>query len=273
MIEAHHLSELEITASLLPGAPRPTCAVPGCVACAARLDEAHGAAREFHDRMPQTLAQVRARMARHAPAPWWRGWTGRLLAGPLAVAAAVAIAFALWPGQRTEPSGGGPDLRAKGSREDVRVFVRRGDAVHRLAELGAVQPGDALRFVVDPHGARFVLIMSIDGARRISTYYPFDGSASAALPARAGQVELDGSVVLDDTIGDERIWVLLSDEPVAVDRVRPELARLAEQGVVAAQAADDGAVTAGLPGVRAVSVRLHKVASPMGSAGSAIGRP
>jgi hypothetical protein len=259
MTEPRHLSEVEIAASLMSGARRPVCPVPGCVSCAAKLDEAHLAAREFHTHvLPATLPQIRGRLS-HAG----RGWSAwpRWLVAPLAAAATVAIVLAVWPHERAGP----PDdvvLRAKGgadARDQVEIFVQRDHAVHRLAPGDAVQPGDALRFVVDPGAARFVLVVSIDGALQVNTYYPFDGTASAALPPGPAPVALDDSVILDGVLGDERVWVLLSAAPVTVDSVRPQLLRLASAGAAAVAVADGDALTRGLPGVAAITLRLHKV--------------
>jgi hypothetical protein len=236
-----HLSQHAITASLVPGAARPRCEVPGCTACEAALDEAHGAARDFRDQiLPRTLPAIRARLER--PAPWWRAkWW---LTGPLAMAAAAAVALAVWP-RAPEPAvhGGDPVITAKGgpSDDDLRIFVKRGGAVHRLAGDGAVQPGDSIRFVVEPRGARYALVVSLDAKGAYSVYAPFDGAASLALAGGELPAELPDSVVLDDTLGDERLWLVLSDAPISAAAVRPQLER-------------GGQVS----GARVIAVTLHK---------------
>ena len=267
----HHLSDLEITASLVPGATRPRCGVPDCTACEARLDEAHAAARAFHAGSPQRLATLQRRMAKRSPVRWWQGDARRWLAAPIGAVVMAGVALALWARSHDArvadpPVAAGPVIRTKGAHtagDDVRMFVSRAGVAHRWSPGDAVQPGDAIRFVVDPRGTRYVLVVSIDGARKISTYYPFDGEASAGLPAVAGPVELDGSIVLDETLGDERIWVLLSAEPLAAGQLRPALAQLAARGTAAVLAAPDDILIDGLvgqSGVRAVSLALHKVA-------------
>lgn len=236
-----HLSEHAITASLLPGAARPRCEVPGCTTCEAALDEAHGAGQTFREQiLPRTLPAIRARIER--PAPWWRAkWW---LTGPLAMAAAAAVALAVWPRAPEVPvHGGDPVLIAKGgpSDDDLRIFVQRDGAVHRLAEDRRVQAGDSIRFVVEPRGARYALVVSLDAAGTYSVYAPFDGTASLALAGGELPAELPDSVVLDATLGDERLWLVLSDAPVTAAAVRPQLER-------------GGAVS----GARVIAVTLHK---------------
>lgn len=288
---SRHLTEIEIAGSLLPGAPRPSCEVAGCTACAARLDEAQAAARAFHDRvLPRSLPQLRAR--REAASRWWR--MPHWLAGPLVFAAAAVIAVAVWPrAGGVSPPGAGSDpapyIGHKGGIPGLRVFARRGGAVRELVDGSAVEPGDAIRFVVDPRGGqypvdpssgvypvappegRYALIVSIDGAGHTSVYYPFDGTASAPLPASSAPIELDGSVVLDDVLGNERLWALLSAEPLQVEQIRPQLARLAGQGNAAIAAAGSLALTAGLPGVRATTLRLAK--QPRGTSEAPVPSP
>jgi len=252
MTEARHLSEHQISASLMPGAARPVCPVAGCTRCAAALDEAHGAARTFHDQiLPRTLPAIRARLERRAP--WWRArWW---MTGPLAVVAAAAVLVAVWPrapASLGQAERGDPVLIAKGgaSSDDVRVFVKRDGAVHRLA--GDVHPGDALQLVVEPRGARYVLVVSLDAAHQLTVYAPFGGSASAPLAASALPVALPDSIELDATLGDEEVWVVLSDAPVGVAQARSLFGHADPAGAVVE--------LPGLPGARAIRVMLHKTA-------------
>jgi hypothetical protein len=84
-------------------------------------------------------------------------------------------------------------------------------------------PGDALRFVVQPGGLPYLLIVSRDGAGHLTVYYPFGGSRSAELKSE-GRNELPGSVELDATPGEERLFALFSRRPLEAARVTSRLA-------------------------------------------------
>jgi hypothetical protein len=106
------------------------------------------------------------------------------------------------------------------ANRDGRVF-----AVHDGIELAA---GDRIRFAVIPAGARYLLVASVDGLGVATIYYPYDGAGSA--PVKGDRVEPDGSIVLDAAPGPERIYALLSDEPLAADAVRAQLRAVARDG-------------------------------------------
>jgi len=282
-----HLTDLQLAAALVPGAAQPSCPVPGCTECAARLEEARATARQFHEEvLPRTLPGITsaAEKAEGEPKPRMapRGFFLNLLRpapiGAVIAAAAAVLLWVKWPGQATlllddadeaqdaGETGEPPYLGLKGGAA-VRVYVRRGAQVIPLDGGGTVHPGDALRFAVDPRQGRYALVVSIDGAQQISVYFPFGGEASESIgPTREEDVEADGnialpgSVELDATLGDERVWILLSDAPLAVAAVRPALERLAAGGAAAVAAATAEDLLTGLPEVRARSLLLHKTA-------------
>lgn len=274
---ARHLSEQQLAAALLPGAAAPTCPVPGCTECPERLAAARRVAQQFHDEvLPRTLPNIRAAAPRPRLAP--TGFFPKLLR-PWALGGLAAVAaLLLWIKLRPAPAplhgrdgGDAPYVGVKDADDGgVAIYVRRGAAVHPLHDGATVHPGDALRFAVDPARGKYALVVSIDGAQQISVYAPFGGAAAAPLPAPspttppadAAKVELPGSVELDATLGDERLWVVLSETPLPVAALRPQLERLAAGGPAALAAATAEQLVAGLAGVRAVTYLLHKTAPP-----------
>lgn len=280
-----HLTELQLAAALVPDAAQPSCPVPGCTACAAKLAEARGTARQFHEEvLPRTLPRITGSPEpTSAPAPRKRtaprGFFLNLLrpapiGGLLAVTAAVVV-WVKWPKPaqliEDDPAGSGetptPYVGVKGD-DAVRAYVRRDAQVLPLDDGGAVHPGDAIRFSVDPSAARYALVVSIDGAQQISVYVPFGGQASeAVVPPKVeeaggspyGHAWLPGSVELDDTLGDERLWIVLSDVPVDFTAVQPALRQIAAGGAAAVAAAATARLT-DFPGTRVRSMLLHKTA-------------
>jgi hypothetical protein len=135
----------------------------------------------------------------------------------------------------------GPDLRAKGpgggQAVGLEVFARRGDQVFAVSAQTPLQQGDAIRFVVrKPAELDQLLVVGVQAAGAVTVYHPFAGATSVALDARAGRLEVEGSVVLDDRTGPERVFALLGRAPIALDSVRAALAGLAAGGAAAVRA-------------------------------------
>ncbi len=226
-------------------------AVSPCAQCSLLVEEAAAGAREFHAYvLPRTLPRVRERLAaRPTPAP---SLLVRLrvsllawLAGPLAVAAA-ALLYLAWPA----PPPASPTVAVKGAADSApHILLRRHGEVTILDDGATLHPGDAIAFSVPPGLARYALVISIDGAQRISVYSPFAGEVSAPIPRGSGAaaVSLEPAIVLDGALGPERLWLLLSDRPVPVASVRPALERLAAAGPAAVRAAGPAALLAEVP--------------------------
>src|SRR4029079_19456834 len=105
-------------------------------------------------------------------------------------------------------------------------------------------------------GRRYALVVSIDGASRLNVYHPYGGAASAPIDAAARRVVLDGSIVLDDTPGPERIWVVISDRPVTVAELSARLAAVQAGGAAAIRRGADLAI----PGAWQDSIWFEKPA-------------
>ena len=169
-----------------------------CATCRARLTELEAASRPF-------LSEPRAR---RSPAPRARrrwAWLGAT------TALAGAAAFALWTRPTAERTRfkGGPVLE---------VIVSHGDGrVESISPGAALAPNDAIRFRLSTQTAGFLSIVGLDAAGHVTPYAPTTGAA-LAVPAGKGQL-LDGSIILDDTPGVERIMALVCERPMAVEAV------------------------------------------------------
>lgn len=189
--------------------------VEQCEACQAFLDELVRTREAFdagHDRdgfLRRVEASVSAPAGRPAPdLPWWQ----RLLRPvPLAAGAALlagVLVLVLW----TPPRGpGGPD-RMKGGELELGYYVMQaGEPVvagpgHRL------EPGDRIQFRLTAPAGGYVHIVGIDQAGTVSVYFPLPGGTRQEFPGGAGR-PVPGSVILDDTPGQERVFVLICDAP------------------------------------------------------------
>jgi hypothetical protein len=237
-----HLTALDLDRLLLdetdPGErTRIESHADACPACGARRAEHVDRAARFRGVVfPRTAPALEARRPAAAPGRLW-------LLGLAVPALGLVLAAGLGRlrdrgGPHAGPLAGGPELGVKGGPL-LHVFARRGDRapdgsgpVVRVADGTRLAAGDALRFVLDPTGLPYVLIVSVDGAGQVNIYFPFHGEVSAPVDGRTS-VSVPGSIVLDEAPGPERLYVIYSERPIEARAVRHVLARTAAGGAPA----------------------------------------
>ena len=204
-----HLSSLALDALALGGHdPAADEHLADCLAC--RAERA-------------AIAELHAEFARRVlprGVPGRRSFAWAWLAVPALAAALFAVLA--WP--RGEPE---PDLGIKGDAS-WQVFANHAGqtfAVHDGTRLGA---GDRIRFVVEPAGARYLLVASVDGLGHATIYYPY--AAPMSTPIAGERIELDGSIELDAAPGPERVFAIFSDVPLSASVVANELRAVALGG-------------------------------------------
>lgn len=210
----------------------------------------------------RTLPAVSAATAGRAPGgrPRRLGW-GAVVGGAAAVGL-VAAALVLFLPRAREERRDPVDLGAvasKGSSELV-VWARQENRLVALDRYGrVVHPGTEIRFILTgvPEGQAHVLVASVDGAGAVNVYYPYDGQSSAPVPG-PGRWEVPGSIILDDTLGPERVYAFFSPAPMATATVRSALEALARKGTNAVR----NAPTIDLPGTTQRSFLFYKVPRP-----------
>jgi hypothetical protein len=172
-----------------------------CAECRTRRDAYARGADEFLARHP----------ALPRPRPTRRRWRFVAAATTFAACAAALALVANHPTSGLRPKGGFA----------LDVYVKRkSGAVERLDRGAAVHPRESIRFRASlPHPA-YVAVVSIDPAGQVSSYLPASASRRE-LPA--GAHDLDGSVELDDSLGEERLLALFCDAPVDSARLVADL--------------------------------------------------
>ncbi|WP_437587258.1 DUF4384 domain-containing protein [Sorangium sp. So ce1000] len=171
------------------------------------------------------------RLSRRGSAdPRWRrrGPRSRLRRRPCgspAAASALAAAAALFFFRfYAAPEGRDAEIpgeRIKGA-ERIGFYVKRGGSVLPGGAGERLHPGDAIQFTYSSTEARYLVILSVDGASQASVYYPSGPVAARIEPGR--EVLLPQSTVLDETLGTERIFGLFCSEALAVEPLRAALA-------------------------------------------------
>lgn len=232
-LSSQTLDLLTLSALTEPESQQARAHLDTCRTCQQAWEELEGDRQKFTQFVfPRTLPEVEARARR---AGWWSWlkskWSVVVPVAGLAVAAMVVMLVV--PRSDQAPYYG---LKG-GARLDV--VALRGDQQLPVGDDTALLPGDRIRFLVEPAGAKYVLVASRDGAGTVTLYYPFEGEESAALGK--GFQELPGSIELDEVGGKEVLYAVFSDEPVKASRVR--------------EAIEQGADLSKLPGVRGVVTR------------------
>ncbi len=225
-----HLSALTLDRLLLQSLPEAEAAqarahlgsCEGCRALFAEMEEDRKRfeAHVFARTLPKVAERAAPRPLLERLAALWR------FAVPLAVAGGVALMVAhsvRQPGPRSSRIDDEPELGIKGG-PSLQIFAARGESVFAVKEGTRLRPRDRIRFVVQrDEEDGFLLVASIDAARKVFVYYPPGGTESA--PVAKGRVELPGSIELDDTLGAERVFAFFSPRPLAAADVQKALER------------------------------------------------
>jgi hypothetical protein len=180
--------------------------VKGCERCGARMGEREAAAAAFAK--DAGLDVLVGRTARRTGMPVWRKVS---IAGG-AVAAAAVVALVVIPRERAAPTGDG--IRTKGGRVSLGLVVKHLDGkIEEATPPVQLSPGESIEFEVSARTAGYVAVYDVDRS----------GSSVFVQPRRieAGPRQLlDGSIVLDDVLGKERIFAILCEAPIDLDAVK-----------------------------------------------------
>lgn len=166
--------------------------------------------------LPDAVAQRVLERARERRVAGWR-WA----APALAAAAAALLTWTAWPAQAPFAE------RTKGGAVQLAFYVLHDGAVRPGMNGERVQPGDRIEFAYTSERDAYLAIVSIDSARKASSYYAKDGRAAKIPPAR--RAVLEQSTLLDDTLGPELVYTLVCAQPIEVAPVLQALERSPEQ--------------------------------------------
>lgn len=237
-IAAGHLSQLTLDLLLLGDLDAVAAGaaldhVESCPACRERYESARGAYEHFEQHVhPRTVTRVTGQeRAQTGTSTKWSPWWAPALA--LTGAATMALLL-LRPFSRAAPSSSDDVILAKGS-PIFTIYARRAGQVFAVDTGARLEPGDALRFTAEAGGYPFLLIASVDAANHATIYFPYQGDKSA--PIGRDHFADDGSIVLDDTRGPERIFALFSNRAIEAVLAKRSLTAVGERGADAIRAA------------------------------------
>lgn len=244
-----HLSSETIDLLLLsalsaPEANEAKTHLDGCDDCRRRWRELNEDKARFEQYVfARTLPKVEARVLAQRQG-FFQRFKLQILIPVMGVAAAAAVVASM-PGTQTEDD---VYVGIKGAQPTFDLFAVRGPSggQFQVKPGVALQPKDKIAFLVNPAGAKYVLVASRDGAGVFTVYFPFGAQQSQALTAQQGKLELPGAVELDSTLGTEHVVAAFSEEPVTAQQVEEALKANPKQPK--------------LPGVKFVAVEFAKVA-------------
>lgn len=242
-----------------------------CAACAARLqglDREEQRLRELVDPAVES-ARVLERLERaeqgaasgRAPLTSWLGWLSSLRQSP-ALAAGVLLAIALpvlllatrRPDDATTRLKGVERPLETRAAPSLEMWVKDTAGIRRATEGELLGEGDQIQFRYQAAGRRFVFVVSVTSGGAIDPLYPDTRGVSVEIQP-AGSHVLEGSVILDDARGDERVLAFFSEAPIAYGELEPAVrAALLRAGGVGAL----GHVELGRPGVEVVTLMFRK---------------
>jgi len=188
----------------------------GCTACRSafeNLELSRVAFDQGHDR-EAFLRRVQEAAARppesdDVPGSWW---LKLLRPVPLAAGAAVlagVLVLVLW----SPPAERGDTTRMKGGALELGYYVMEPGGPVVAEPDRPLHPGDRIQFRLTAPAGGYVHIVGIDEASAASVYFPPPGTTSEPFPGGAGR-PVPGSIILDDTTGRERVFVLICDQPL-----------------------------------------------------------
>ncbi|HET6438016.1 MAG TPA: hypothetical protein VFG59_08140 [Anaeromyxobacter sp.] len=174
----------------------------------------------------RVLTEIRGRAGRPGPRAtagvFWR-------LGP-AVAATVLLLLGVVLVPRTGLLGGGAEgTGTKGGPQLVVYRQRAGQDAEVVVAGTPVRAGDLLQLAYHSAGARYGVVVSVDGRGGLTLHLPEGGGSAAALSG-GGVVRLPHSYELDDAPSFERFFLVTGNEPFAAAVVLDAARRLWASG-------------------------------------------
>jgi len=209
-------SDYELDAYWLAGRPEDHPVhghLEGCESCRKRLEEWEQADEKFRNEVfPATEEEVVERLSK-SRSGFFGFFTYPRLAAAAAVVLAVVLAVALWrPADREATY-----IGVKGTL-GLEVYCQRAEKVFRVNPGERLLAEDRVRFAVSAPGPGQVMIVSVDQRGEVSLFYPPG-------PVEGGRTELEGSTILDDSRGPERIFGVFSEGPLDFNVIRSAVER------------------------------------------------
>lgn len=194
-----------------------------CLHCQTALSRMNQDERAFLDavNVATQSAQILQRSERLAST----SWLARLPLRPWVAALTMAMAMVFFLPNLQESDA--PMNRTKGHSVGLQVYQNVDGQAELLSSGGRLSEGAQIQFRYQAHGFSYVMIVSVDGQNVISSLYPAGSGSSIAIQSEGSHV-LEGSIILDDALGEERIYAVYSKQALDYHEVEAQLRQAIE---------------------------------------------
>ncbi len=190
--------------------------IEGCETCGAVLADMEANVARFEAEKGAQREKLAARLDAEGSLPSRRGRLtsarSRGILGGVGIVAAAAVALFVLRTSVSPPAT--DEIRFKGTLS-LEVVAKRAQRQFTVKEGDTLMEDDALRFVVTTGAPGYLQVFSVDAKGAVSPFYPESDPRRDPEPLSiesVGRHELPGSVILDDSVGRERIVVVFSEE-------------------------------------------------------------
>lgn len=135
------------------------------------------------------------------------------------IAALIVVAFTvqLWQNSNSETEG----FRVKGGA-DFSILVENRNGAIEERESDVYYPGERIQVCYSTVDTAYLILMSIDSNGTLSRYFPTRGDSSMKINPGVN-IPLSNSIRLDSYIGEEKLIMAFSNEPLSVAKVESQI--------------------------------------------------
>jgi hypothetical protein len=182
-----------------------------CPACGAILTSLEMQNKDFLERRPFSKIAPALFQGGHKLASR-RRFVLRLV--PATAAAVVLLALGvIWFALRPEPT-----IRTKGDIA-LAFYVQKGAEAVPGRSGGTYHENDRIQFAYSSGPHRYVFLVSLDDRGNVSNFNHRSATASVPIEPGSGRV-LEGSIILDASVGPERVFAIFSNSPLQLEEVK-----------------------------------------------------
>ena len=196
-----------------------------CLSCREKLEALKEAGANFEGRMNRAgfLTAVRQGVDDRAEEPLSkrRIWPWFALAGT--ALAAMLLWMVIQPPLGVLGGKSSDGIRIKGdSNLQIGFFIEQDGTAELVDPTRVLHPGERIQFALTGPKGGFVHLVGVDEAGLVSVYYPRSDQSQEEFPGGVGR-PVPGAVLLDETLGRERIFVLVCDQAMKAAQIKAKV--------------------------------------------------
>ncbi|MBW2700889.1 MAG: DUF4384 domain-containing protein [Deltaproteobacteria bacterium] len=211
-----------------------------CLSCREKIEALKEASANFEGRMNRAgfLAAVQQGMKEaEEPLSRRRIWPWFAVVGT--ALAAMLLWMVLQPQLGVLGGEGADGIRIKGdSTLKLGFFIEHDGKTELVDPTKVLHPGERIQFALTGPRGGFVHLVGVDEAGLVSVYYPRSDQGQEEFPGGVGR-PVPGAVLLDGTLGRERIFVLVCEQAMKaaqiksrVEGLRPDVRGLLDEDML-----------------------------------------